>query len=155
MRRALATAAALLLASCYDPGGQCKADADCLPDQICGPDALCIAGTRPPAGDPPVAAGDAYAFSGTGPFQVTAANGVLKNDTPPAGATITAEMVPSGTTHTSAGGTVYLAPDGSFVYATPVLGWVSPPGAPDTFTYRATDGVLSSADTTVAITVSP
>lgn len=154
MKRALATAAALLLASCYDPGGQCQADADCLPDQVCGPDQLCVVGTRPPPGDPPVALADAYTLSyaalGPGPFQVTP--GVLANDaTVPAGGALAAEMVPAGTTRTAAGGTVYLASDGTFVYATPVAGYT---GA-DSFTYRAVDGVLASADTTVSITVTP
>ena len=150
MRRAFATAAALLLASCYDPSGQCAADADCLSSQVCGPDAVCIPGTRPPTGDTPVGLADAYTFSGAGPFQVSTVQGVLANDTNPGSASLTAQMVPSGTTVTSAGGTVFLAPDGSFVYA-PVVGFT---GA-DRFTYRATDGVLSSADTTVSITVSP
>ncbi len=144
-----AAVAALLLASCYEPGGQCAADADCLADQVCGPDALCVPGTRPPAGNAPVGVADSYAFAGAGPFQV-AAPGVLSNDTDADGGPLTAAMEPSGTTRTQAGGTVFLAPDGSFTYA-PLLGFT---GA-DAFTYRASDGLLTSAVTTVSITVSP
>ncbi len=146
MRRTLAAAAALLLASCYDPGGQCSADTDCLSDQVCGPDALCIPGTRPPPGDPPVAAADAYTFTGSGPFQVSAP-GVLANDAVTGGATLTAELV-SGTAH----GTVYLAADGSFTYV-PVLPPGGPYAGPDSFTYRATTGALASGVTTVSLTI--
>ncbi len=143
--RALAAAALLLLASCSDPLGQCKADADCLPDQVCGGDGLCTPGTRPPPGDAPVAVPDPYAFSGSGPFDVSATSGVLANDTVAGGAALTAVLETN-----AAWGQVYLAPDGSFTYA-PILGFT---GA-DAFTYRATTGVVSSDVTTVSLTVGP
>jgi hypothetical protein len=149
MRR-IATTAALLLASCFEPGGECVIDADCLADQVCGADRLCVTGVRPPAGNAPVAAADAYAFAGAGPFDVpassaTAPRGVLYNDTDPDGdaLTVTAESRPSY-------GVLFLRPDGGFTYA-PVQGFIGTDG----FTYRATDGVHSSAETTVSITVSP
>lgn len=142
MRRLAATAAALLVASCYEPGGQCSVDADCLADQVCGADALCVPGTRPPPGNAPVAAADTYPFVGRGPFDVPA-RGVLSNDTDADGDALTAVLESP-----PAYGQVFLAPDGSFVYA-PVQGFT---GA-DAFTYRASDGVLSSAVTSVTISV--
>ena len=145
MRRLAAAAAALALASCYDPGGQCAADADCLSDQVCGVDGLCVAGTPPPPGNPPLAVADSKDFVGAGPFDVDAANGVLANDSDPDGAALTAVLVTDASF-----GRVYLAPDGSFTYA-PIQGYV---GA-DAFTYRATNGVLSSDVATVSMTVAP
>jgi hypothetical protein len=150
MRRLAATAAALLLASCYEPGGQCTADADCLADQVCGADALCVAGIRPPPGNAPVAGPDAYAFSGAGPFDVPASSatpprGVLYNDADPDGDALSAHLEADATY-----GRVFLAPDGSFTYA-PIQGFTGTDG----FTYRATDGVHGSAVTSVSITVSP
>ncbi len=141
--RIRAAAAALLLASCYEPGGQCTADTDCLSDQVCGVDGLCAPGVRPPPGNPPEAADDSYAFEGNGPFEVTGANGVLKNDVDPEGAALTAELVANATY-----GQVFLAPDGSFRYA-PSLGF----DGTDTFTYRATNGDLVSGEATVSISV--
>jgi hypothetical protein len=143
--RALAAAAALLLSSCFDPQGRCGADADCLPEQICGPDALCVAGTRPPPGDPPVAREDAYAVAKDGVLEVAAADGVLANDSDPGGGALTAVMVGH-----AAFGQVYLAPDGGFTYA-PSLGYTGP----YVFSYRATNGVTTSAETTVSIAVGP
>ncbi len=150
MRRLAAAAVLAVATSCYEPGGQCTADADCLSSQVCGADGLCVPGAAAPPGDPPVAAVDAYAFAGVGPFDVTAASGVLANDVDPDGHALTALMEPSGTTRTAAGGTVFLAPDGAFTYA-PTLGFTGADG----FSYRATDGVLSSAVTNVSITVAP
>ncbi len=151
MRRLAAAVAALLVASCYDPAGQCAADADCLADQVCGGDGLCVPGTRAPSGTAPVAAADAYAFAGPGPFDVTAANGVLRNDTDAEGHALAAELVASSG---PAYGQLFLAPDGGFTYVPFTTSSGSYTG-PDAFTYRATDGVLSSAATTVSITVSP
>jgi hypothetical protein len=94
-------------------------------------------------GDPPTAVADPYAFTGRGPFAVAAAQGVLHNDSDPAGATLTAELV-AGPTY----GTLYLAPEGSFRYA-PVTNF----SGSDGFTYRATNGTLASTDASVTITV--
>ncbi len=150
MRKLAAAAAALLLASCYEPDGRCTADADCLSDQVCGADGLCVPGTRPPPGNPPVASPDAYPFVGAGPFDVPAEaasgpQGVLANDTDPDGQPLTALRVAG-----PAYGVLFLSPDGSFTYA-PVLGFTGT----DSVTYRASDGLLTSAVTTVSITVSP
>ena len=143
MRALLAAAAALLLASCYDPGGQCKADADCLADQVCSADGLCVAGTRPPPGDAPSVVADAFSFAGRGPFVVSAANGVLHNDSDPGGAALTVELVAVATY-----GQVWLAPDGSFTYA-PVVNF----DGTDTFTYRASNGTRTSGEATVTLSV--
>lgn len=143
--RKVALAAALLLASCYEPGGQCTADADCLEDQVCGPDALCVAGTRPPLGNPPTANADGSYATAKDAILRVAKPGVLANDTDPGGAGLTATVVAS-----PAFGQVFLAPDGSFTYA-PLLGYAGQ----DTFTYRASDGVLGSDPATVTITVGP
>jgi hypothetical protein len=112
---------------------------------------VCVAGTRPPPGDAPIAAPDAYPFAGAGPFDVRAANGVLANDSDPGGATLTAVLDPPGTTRTAKGGTVYLAPDGSFTYVPPILGFTGD----DAFTYRASNGTTSSDVTTVSLSVTP
>src|SRR5512133_272361 len=148
--RILAAAAALLLASCYDPAGECAKDGDCLAGQVCGADGLCVAGTPPPPGEPPVAAADAYTFAGSGPFDV-AAPGVLANDTAPGGGALAAQVEPAGTMRTTAGGTIFLAPDGGFTYAPPAQGWTGSDG----FAYRATSGVTSSGSTQVSLTVTP
>lgn len=72
------------------------------------------------------------------------APGVLGNDTDPDdGDVLTASLVEDADD-----GTLALAPDGSFTY-TPDDGF----SGDDTFTYRASDGRLASATTTVTITV--
>jgi hypothetical protein len=146
MRRLAAAAAALLVASCYEPGGQCTEDTDCLADQVCGADKLCAPGTRPPPGDAPLAAADAYQFQGAGPFDVVAASGVLGNDSDPGGAALAAELAAP-----PAYGQLVLAPDGSFTYA-PFVGF----NGTDTFTYRATNGTASAeAQVSIAVVAPP
>lgn len=145
MGRLAAALAALALAGCYEPGGRCSADADCLEEQVCGPDGLCVPGMRPPPGDPPLAAADGpYAVPAGGTLDVVAP-GVLANDTDPGGAALSAVLVDDVSY-----GFLNLAPDGSFTYA-PLLGFT---GA-DSFTYRASNGTLVSDVTTVSITVGP
>ena len=74
----------------------------------------------------------------------TAANGVLSNDVDPtSGATMTAHVVSS-----TANEALTLNSDGSLSY-TPNSGFIGT----DRFTYQATDGTLTSAVTTVIITV--
>jgi len=92
----------------------------------------------------PVAANDAYATGKGTPLAVSAANGVLANDTDPDGNPLTAALA-SNPAH----GTIALSANGSFTY-TPAAGYTGP----DTFTYRASDGSLSSNTATVSITVS-
>lgn len=73
------------------------------------------------------------------------APGVLANDAVRDGATLQAMLV-SGTTH----GTVVLRKDGGFIYM-PKNNF----SGSDSFTYRATDGTLTSQVVTVTITVKP
>ncbi|HET8540105.1 MAG TPA: Ig-like domain-containing protein [Anaeromyxobacter sp.] len=143
--RTLAAAAALLLASCQDPGGQCAADADCLPEQVCGPDALCVPGARPPPGGAPVALDDTYVFAGAGPF-VVAAPGVLGNDEYTGSGTLQIVVVD----RPAAGSLLWSREDGSFTYV-PFTGFTGADG----FTYRATDGTMTSDVASVSITVNP
>jgi VCBS repeat-containing protein len=75
---------------------------------------------------------------------VSLADGVLKNDTDPDGDVLTA-----GSASTPGQGSVLLNADGSFTY-TPNAG----AAGTDTFTYEASDGVLSSP-ATVTITITP
>jgi len=144
MRKA-GIAAALLLASCYDPAGRCRVDDECLAAQVCT-GGLCVPGTPDLPGDPPVALPDDYTFSvALDGVLAVPASGVLANDSDPGGGALSAEIV------AKAGyGLVILAPDGGFVYQ-PIMGYLGP----DAFTYRAGNGVLFSAETTVSITVGP
>ncbi|MCA1684057.1 MAG: cadherin-like domain-containing protein, partial [Actinobacteria bacterium] len=101
---------------------------------------------NPPAvNTPPVARDDAY----TANWQDAALNvgppGVLANDTD-----VNTDALTAVSASTPAHGTLTLNPNGSFTY-TPVAGY----GGTDTFTYRANDGIDSSAPATVTITVIP
>jgi VCBS repeat-containing protein len=91
----------------------------------------------------PVAAADSYSTNKGTALTVDGANGVLKNDTDPDGDTLTA-VLNANVAH----GTLSLSADGSFTY-TPAAGY----GGPDSFTYHASDGTLSSSTVTVSITV--
>lgn len=144
MRTALA-AALLVLAACdFEPRGRCTADADCLDGQTCNSGVCGAAAPGPPA-HAPVASADAYSVPSGTPFDCPAGAGVLANDSDPDGDPLAAEKVSDPTY-----GVVLLAPDGSFTYV-PMTGY----SGPDTFTYRASDGALRSAVTTVSITVLP
>ncbi len=92
---------------------------------------------------PPVVNPDTYAATENAPLTVTAAAGVLSNDTNPQGTGLTAVIDTNPTR-----GSVTLNPDGSFTY-TPTTGSTGP----DTFTYRATDGSIFSAPVTVTVNV--
>ena len=93
----------------------------------------------------PTVVGDSYTTSQDNPLDVAAA-GVLSNDSDPEGQvfTVAAPRPFSGPTH----GGVALNADGSFIY-TPDAGY----SGPDSFTYKATDGYLTSTAATVTITV--
>lgn len=95
-----------------------------------------------PVNDAPAAAADSYSTPEDQPLTV-AAPGVLTNDSDAEGTTLTANLVASPT-H----GSVSLQPDGSFVY-TPTANYFGP----DSFSYRASDGVLNSTTTLVSLTV--
>lgn len=92
---------------------------------------------------PPVANNDSYSTEMSSAITTTAP-GVLGNDTDPEGAALTAQLV-SGTSH----GVLILNSDGSFTY-TQVTGYVGS----DSFTYLANDGIKSSNNATVTISVS-
>ncbi len=77
------------------------------------------------------------------------APGLLTGATDPQGDTLH-PIVLTLPTH----GTLAVNDDGSFSY-TPVTGYSSTPGNPDTFTYEVTDGILTSAPVTASIYVNP
>ncbi len=93
----------------------------------------------------PVATDDNYQVSSATPLNVTAAAGVLQNDTDGHNDPLTASL-DAGPSN----GVLVLNPDGSFDY-TPNGGFVGD----DTFTYLANDGTADSNLTTVTITVGP
>jgi T5SS/PEP-CTERM-associated repeat protein len=94
---------------------------------------------------PPVARDDAYATEEDSPLSVAAAAGVLANDSDSVSPTLTASLVEG-----PRNGTLTLNPDGSFVY-TPRQDF----SGSDAFTYRASDGTVSSEPATVTLTVRP
>jgi Bacterial Ig domain len=100
----------------------------------------------PPAG-PPTARDDRYdTIEGSDhTLQVSAANGVLRNDADPEGGPLTASMA-SGPSH----GKVTLRSDGSFSY-TPESGFFGD----DSFIYRARNGAGKSSTASVTIDVAP
>ena len=100
--------------------------------------------TITPVNDAPVAANDLYSTLEDTTLTVLA-SGVLANDTDVDGDPLRAVLV-SGTTH----GTLNLGTNGAFTY-TPSLNYTGV----DFFTYRATDGVLTSDVATVGITITP
>jgi VCBS repeat-containing protein len=100
--------------------------------------------TVTPANVPPVAVLDTYETDEDTTLTVTAANGVLANDTDvDANQTLTAILVAGPAT-----GTFNLAADGSFTYVP-----VANASGPITFTYKANDGTADSNVVTVTITV--
>jgi large repetitive protein len=101
-----------------------------------------IAITVAPVNDAPVAAADSYAADQNLPLTI-AAPGVLANDSDIDGPALTA-IIEGQPAH----GTVALNDDGGFTYV-PAAGFT---GA-DSFTYRASDGTLSSEPATVSIVV--
>jgi VCBS repeat-containing protein len=94
------------------------------------------------ANDPPNATNDSYSTAEDTALSV-AAPGVLGNDSDPDGNALTASLV-SGPSH----GTVTLNANGSFNYS-PAANY----NGPDSFTYRASDGALTSNIATVSLTV--
>src|SRR5206468_1836983 len=93
----------------------------------------------------PVATNDAYTTAEDTPLTVAAATGVLANDTDIDGNPLTAVL---GTGPTK--GTLALNANGSFTY-TPTANV----NGPDSFTYRASDGTLTSNLATVTLAVTP
>jgi VCBS repeat-containing protein len=95
------------------------------------------------ASQPPVANNDSYTGNENTVLSENAANGVLANDTDPSGKTLTA-ILQSQPAH----GSLTLNSDGSFTY-TPNNNFVGS----DSFTYRASDGTLTSNVATVSLTI--
>src|SRR5215472_6138262 len=91
----------------------------------------------------PVAVDDSYSATANKPLTADAAHGVLANDAAGGGGTLSAFLV-SGPSH----GTLLLNADGSFTY-TPAAGFTGT----DSFTYQASDGILTSNVATVTIRV--
>ncbi len=93
--------------------------------------------------DAPTAVAESYTALSNQTLSVPAISGVLANDTDGDGDAIVAQLV-----DVPAHGTVTLNADGSFAYV-PTPGYF---GA-DSFTYQASDGTLTSAVTTVSLTI--
>ena len=96
----------------------------------------------------PIAVNDPYTTSRNRPKSTTNLDGVLRNDTDAESDPLTATLL-----NTVLSGSLTLNPNGSFTY-TPTTGFVGT----DSFTYRASDGSLSSTATafiTVAANTAP
>lgn len=100
--------------------------------------------TITPVNDAPVAANDSYLTAEDTTLTVSAASGVLANDTDVDGDALSAVLV-SNVAH----GTLNLSSNGGFTY-TPNANF----NGTDSFTYAASDGSLSSGTATVTITIS-
>ena len=96
-----------------------------------------------PINDPPVALADSYQVTAEQTLTVNIASGILLNDTDVDGDSLTATLITD-----VAHGVLSLNADGSFQY-TPTSGFVGT----DSFTYKATDGVLESLEVEVEIEV--
>ena len=91
----------------------------------------------------PVAAADSYTMDAGTTLTVSAADGVLDNDSDADGDTLTAQFLGG-----APNGQLTLYPDGGFVY-TPDLGF----SGSDYFTYQAYDGTIASRPAQVTINV--
>jgi VCBS repeat-containing protein len=98
-----------------------------------------------PGNDAPTAASDAYTVAEDSTLSVSAANGVLANDSDLDGDSLTA-AVQSNVQH----GQLTLSGDGSFTYS-PAPNF----NGQDSFTYTASDGTGGTATATVTINVTP
>lgn len=92
----------------------------------------------------PLAASDSYTVAEDGTLSI-AAPGVLGNDSDPDGGTLTAHLASAATQ-----GSVTLNPGGDFSYTPPANF-----NGSASFSYSASDGVLTSAAATVTISVTP
>ncbi len=95
-----------------------------------------------PVNDAPLATADTFATNEDAPLTISAP-GLLANDSDVDGDTLSSILVSE-----PAHGTVSLAADGSFIYS-PSANF----NGSDSFTYQASDGSLTSGETTVSITV--
>lgn len=145
MRTALAALLFLLAACDYDPAGRCEVSAECPRGQVCSGGVCALPAPAPP-NDAPVAVEDAYAVVEDQPFECPAALGLLANDWDPDDDALVAERV--DLVAPAVAGVVYVEPDGAFRFV-PFQGFTGVAS----FTYRASDGRLPSAVTTVTLTV--
>ena len=116
-------------------------DADGTDDQIEGHESWFVDGEVVSA---PVGVNDSYQIAKGGVLEVDYVAGILKNDIDLDGDALTATLV-----QTTTNGTLTLQDNGGFKYV-PNAGF----SGNDVFTYKATDGTYSSANTTVNISVS-
>jgi large repetitive protein len=144
MRSSALATLLLLLAGCdYDPRGLCEASADCARGQVCA-GGVCTVPAPAPLNEAPVALPDAYTVVAGQPFECPADVGLLANDwDPDPDDELVAERVDPASS-----GWVFVEPSGAFRYQ-PMDGFTGIA----TFTYRASDGALPSAVTTVTLTV--
>jgi VCBS repeat-containing protein len=98
-----------------------------------------------PINDAPVAVADFFHVETDAELQI-AAPGVLQNDTDVEGDALEAQPRTVNTAH----GSVQLFANGSFIY-NPQSGY----NGPDSFTYIATDGSLTTQETTVSLVIGP
>ena len=106
-------------------------------------DTAVVAVTVSAVNDAPVAVSDAYAVGRNQKLTISPSKGVLANDGDADGGALAAVLVAT-TTH----GTLSLKASGAFVYS-PTRGYVGT----DSFSYKASDGALSSSVVTVTIKV--
>lgn len=97
-----------------------------------------------PVNDAPSANAESYALVQDSTHAVSAGAGVLINDTDAEGSALNAVLLTS-----TGNGALTFNTDGSFIYV-PNAGFVGT----DSFTYRASDGLVASSPTTVTLTVS-
>jgi large repetitive protein len=102
--------------------------------------------TVTPMNDAPVAVVDGFTVAEDGALAAEATRNVLSNDTDPDTGTVLSAVLVAGPSN----GTLTLNANGTFAY-TPTANY----NGPDSFTYRASDGTLTSAITTVNLTVTP
>ncbi|MBW4583446.1 MAG: tandem-95 repeat protein, partial [Tildeniella nuda ZEHNDER 1965/U140] len=96
-----------------------------------------------PVNQAPVAVGESFRAVTSTPLTVSAANGVLRNDTDADSSTLTALLVTA-----PSNGSLALNSNGAFVY-TPTTNF----SGTDTFVYKANDGNADSNSATVTLTV--
>jgi VCBS repeat-containing protein len=111
-----------------------------------GTDSATVTVTVSNVNDAPVANDDSASTDEDTPLVVSAASGVLANDTDVDGDGLTTAVV-AGPTHAAS---FALDADGSYSY-TPEADWFGT----DSFTYRAADGSTTSGVATVSLTVAP
>lgn len=144
MRSAALAAVMVLLAGCdYDPRGRCASAGECPTGQVCA-GGVCATPAPAPPNHPPLATAKAYAVVAGRWLECPADAGLLVDASDPDGDPLEAERAAAASR-----GSVFVEPSGAFRYL-PDADFTE---GTDTFTYRASDGVLRSAATTVTLTI--